>query len=396
MKATIAILRAMMLGALAACSEGSGYGQDDLQRDLDAIRDRGAVGVQARVTLDGEVLVGTGGVADVQTREPVPENGHYRIASTTKTFVATVVLQLVGEDRLSLDDTVEEHLPGVVSGGGHDGSAITIRDLLQHTSGIYDYNNDEAWNPFNALEIFEERRFYHYQPAELVAVAMRHPPIFEPGTARSYSNTNYVLAGMIIEAVTGNPWAEEVRDRIIEPLGLAQTTIANGPEMPDPHARGYYQFPDGGPLVDVTLLDPSAGDAGGAIISTPEDVTRFFSALLGGELLAPELLAEMQDSVPEGDGRYGLGLGWSPLSCGGGYWRHGGAVPGYLSYEGFNEDGSRGVVLSVSSWRADPIAGFAQDEASFELIDKVLCARRSSTFSRQIVWSAREKVELLA
>jgi D-alanyl-D-alanine carboxypeptidase len=143
--------------------------------------------------------------------------------------------------------------------------------------------------------------------------------------------------------------------------------------MPDPHARGYYQFPDGGPLVDVTLLDPSAGDAGGAIISTPEDVTRFLGALLSGELLAPELLAEMKDSVPEGDGRYGLGLGWSPLSCGGGYWRHGGAVPGYLSYEGFSEDGSHGVVLSVSSWRADDIANYGQDEASFELIDNVFC-----------------------
>jgi D-alanyl-D-alanine carboxypeptidase len=375
MKAIIAILLAVMLGALAACSEGSGYGQDDLQQDLDAIRDRGAVGVQARVTLDNEVLVGTSGVANVQTREPVPVNGRYRIASTTKTFVATVVLQLVGEGNLSLDDKVEEHLPGVVSGGGHDGSAITIRDLLQHTSGIYDYNLDEAWNPFNALDIFEERRFAHYAPEDLVAVAMRHPPIFEPGTARSYSNTNYVLVGMIIEAVTGNPWAEEVRDRIIESLGLEQTTVGDDPQMPDPHARGYYQFPDGGPLVDVTLLDPSAGDAGGAIISTPEDVTRFLGALLSGELLAPELLAEMKDSVPEGDGRYGLGLGWSPLSCGGGYWRHGGAVPGYLSYEGFSEDGSHGVVLSVSSWRADDVANYGQDEASFELIDNVFCKR---------------------
>jgi D-alanyl-D-alanine carboxypeptidase len=268
---------------------------------------------------------------------------------------------------------VKEHLPGVVQGNGHEGRAITIRDLLQHTSGIYDYNNDETWFPFNSLETFKERRFDHYEPGYLVAVAMRHPPIFEPGTARSYSNTNYVLAGMIIEAVTGNPWAEEVRNRIIEPLGLAQTMVGSGPQMLESHARGYYQFPDGGALVDVTLLDPSAGDAGGAVISTPEDVTRFFTALLGGELLTPELLTEMKDSVPEGDGRYGLGLGWSPLSCGGGYWRHGGAVPGYLSYEGFSEDGNHGVVLSVSSWRADDVANYAQDEASFELIDNVFC-----------------------
>src|SRR5690606_22774310 len=132
-----------MLVALPACSETSGYDQEDLQRDLDAIRSKGAVGVQARVTLGGEVMMATSGVADVQTRASVPQSGRYRIASTTKTFVATVVLQLVGEGRLSLDDTVEEHLPGVMRGSGHDGSAITIRDLLRHTSGIYDYNNDE-------------------------------------------------------------------------------------------------------------------------------------------------------------------------------------------------------------------------------------------------------------
>lgn len=376
MSKRIAVLLAAVIMALsvaAGCSETGGYGQDDLQRDVDAIRDSGAIGVQARVTRNGEVLVAVAGVADVHTREPVPENGYYRIGSTTKTFVAAVILQLVGEGRLSLDDLVEQHLPGVVSGGGHDGSAITIRDLLRHTSGIRDYNQDDDWNPFNALETFQERRLDHYEPEELVDVAMRHPPVFEPGTAYSYSNTNYVLAGMVIEAITGHSWAQEVRDRIIEPLGLEQTLVPDGAQMPTPHARGYYQFEPGGPLVDATQLDPSAGDAGGAIISTPKDVTRFFVALLGGELLPPDLLAEMQDTIPSAEGRYGLGLGWSPLSCGGGYWRHGGAVPGYLSYEGFSEGGSRGVVLSVSGWYADPVASAVQEEASINLIDNVFC-----------------------
>lgn len=363
-----ALVVAVGLGVGAARVAGPGYDQDALQRDLDAIRAAGATGAQARVTTaDGRVLVGISGVADTQTREPVPENGHYRIASDTKTFVATVVLQLAGEGRLSLDDTVDKHLPGVV----RDGSTITIRDLLRHTSGIYDYNQDDAWNPFARLETFQERRFRHYEPEELVAVAMRHPPHFKPGTERNYSNTNYVLAGMIVETVTGNPWGKEVNDRIVEPLGLEQTTVADGPQMPDPHAKGYTQFEPGGPLVDTTLLDPSAGDAGGAIISTPKDMTRFFRALLGGELLAPEQLAQMQDTVPEGDGRYGLGLGWSPLSCGGGFWRHGGAVPGYLSFEGFTED--RGAVLSVSSMSLDEMRDIAQGEASARLIDNALC-----------------------
>jgi D-alanyl-D-alanine carboxypeptidase len=371
-----AVVVALALGIVTGCLPQNSYNQDDLQRDVDAIRNSGTVGVQARVTNeDGDVLVATSGVADLDTREPVPINGHYRIGSNTKTFTATVVLQLAGEGELSLDDTVERHLPGVVEGTGNDGSTITIRDLLRHTSGIYDYNNDEDWDPFATIEIFEERRFEHYKPEDLVAVAMHHPPHFPAGTQRSYSNTNYVIAGMIIEAVTGNPWRQEVTDRIIEPLGLEETTVPDEATMPEPHAKGYHQFEQNGPLVDTTMLDPSAGGAGGAIISTPADMTRFFSALLAGDLLTPEMLAEMQDTVPEGDGRYGLGLGWSPLSCGDGYWRHGGAVPGYASWEGFSEDGARGVVLSMNSLHSygDARRDAGQADAASELIDNALC-----------------------
>ena len=372
--ARVALLATMALGITAACSADA-YSQDELQRDVEAIRHSGTVGVQAMVTTHGgDHRFATSGVADLDSRNPVPANGHYRIGSNTKTFTATVVLQLVGEGMLSLDDTVERHLPGVVRGSGHDGGAITIRDLLRHTSGIYDYNDDDAWVPFATRETFERRRFQRYEPEELVAVAMRHPPYFPAGTQHRYSNTNYVLAGMVIEAVTGNPWPQEIGDRIIEPLGLDHTTVPTGPRMPEPHARGYHQFEQGGPLVDTTLLDPSAGDAGGAIISTPEDMTRFFSALLGGDLLAPELLTQMQDTLPSADGRYGLGLAWSPLSCGGGYWRHGGAVPGYASAEGFTDDG-RGVVLSLSSLFAfgDEAKDSAQAAAATELIDNALC-----------------------
>jgi D-alanyl-D-alanine carboxypeptidase len=375
---TAAVAVALALAIVTGCLPWDSYDQEDLQRDVDAIRDSGTVGVQARVTSeDGDVLVATSGVADLDTREPVPVNGHYRIGSNTKTFTATVVLQLAGEGELSLDDTIERHLPGVVEGNDNDGSTIAIRDLLRHTSGIHDYNNDDDWDPFATSEIFQERRFEHYAPEDLVAVAMRHPPEFPAGTQHGYSNTNYLVAGMIIEAVTDNPWGQEVTDRIIEPLGLEGTTVPDGAMMPEPHAKGYHQFEPNGPLVDTTLLDPSAGGAGGAIISTPADMTRFFSALLAGDLLTPEMLAEMQDTVPSGDGRYGLGLGWSPLSCGDGYWRHGGAVPGYASWEGFREDGARGVVLSMNSLHSygDTRRDAGQADAASELIDNALCDR---------------------
>jgi D-alanyl-D-alanine carboxypeptidase len=370
----VTLAAVVALSMSAACSRSDTYSQLDLQRDVDAIRNAGTVGVQARVTIDDDVLVAASGVADIESREPVPFNGHYRIASNTKTFVATVVLQLVGEGELSLDDSVDDHLPGVVRGNGHDGSVITIRDLLRHTSGIYSYDDDDDVEPWLTADVYRQRRFIHYEPEDLVAVAMRHPPNGEPGIHHDYSNTNYVLAGMVIEAATGNPWAREVEDRIIEPLGLMQTMVPDGPEMPEPHAKSYYQFEPRGPLVDTTLLDPSAGDAAGAIISTPEDMTRFFRALVSGELLAPELLAEMQDSVASGDdNRYGLGLAWSPLHCGGGYWRHGGAAPGYASAEGFSEDGSRSVVISKSSMHQDETPDRAQGQATGELIANVLC-----------------------
>lgn len=375
-----AIGAAALVAAAAAlclatgCTPPNRYSQEDLQRDLDAIRNSGTVGVQAQVTGPGdEVLVATSGVGDLEARAPVPVNGHYRVGSTTKTFVATVVLQLVAEGALSLDDSVEQHLPGVLY-GAYDGGAVSVRDLLRHTSGIYDYNNDGDWNPFVSAERFAQRRDHRYHAAELVAVAMRHPPRFPPGTEWAYSNTNYVLTGMVIEAVTGNPWQDEVGSRIIEPLRLSGTSIPVGTELPAPHAQGYQQFEQGGRLVDATRLDPSAGDAGGAMISTPADMTRFFQALLGGELLPPVQLAAMQDTVPEPGGRYGLGLAWSELTCGGGYWRHGGAVPGWLSAEGFSPDGASGVVLSLSSLHNDPRRDTEQRTAVSTLIDNVLCA----------------------
>ena len=349
------------------------YSQEQLQADLDAIVAQGAVGAQARVTIGDGVFAATSGVADLQSREPVPADAYYRIGSTTKTFVATVILQLVDEGKLSLDDSLAQHLPNVIVGNGYDDTAITVRDLLQHTSGIFDYNMDEAWFPFAEQTVFEARQFEQYEPEALVAVALAHRPRFLPGHDRSYANTNYIVAGMLIEAVTGNSWASEVEQRIIEPLNLQHTLIPDDAQMPSPHAKGYYQFEPNQPLVDVTVLDPSAGGAGGAIVSNSADITRFFSALLGGELLSSQQLQQMKTTLPEMEGRYGLGLGWSPLSCGGGYWRHGGAVPGYLSYEGFSDEGSRGVVLSVSSWRVDANS-VAQDEAAHSLINTVFCS----------------------
>jgi D-alanyl-D-alanine carboxypeptidase len=364
----------MLVAVLTACGSDDG---SELQRDADAILALGVTGVQARViTENGEHLTVTAGVAETVGNQPVDPDGFFRIGSDTKPFVATVALQLVGEGALALDDTVEEHLPGVVAGNGNDGSLITVRHLLQHTSGIH-----EDYPGFDTPEQFLEKRFDPYPPEELVARAMSHPPDFAPGTAWAYSNTGYMLVAMIIERVTGNRWYEEVDARIVRPLGLEHTLFpGDAATLPAPHARGYQRFTAGGDLVDVTeMID---WNASGGLISTTADVNRFFRALLDGTLLRPAELAEMQRTVPVGEpveqlwpgGRYGLGLRMRPLPCGGVYWGHGGGGSGYMTEDGVTADGRRSVVMSMSSTLAESFESLVeQQHAADALVEHALC-----------------------
>ncbi|MFJ5116824.1 serine hydrolase domain-containing protein [Kitasatospora sp. NPDC088548] len=353
-----------------------GYGQDDLRRDTDAIRALGVTGVQARVTTGpGRDLVATSGVAEAGTDRPVPRDGYFRMASTGKALVATVVLRLVDEGRLALDDTVDRRLPGLVDGNGNDGRRITIRQLLQHTSGIH----DDDLPGFTTPQEYDERRYDTYTPQQIVALAMRHRPDFPPGTGWRYSNTGYALLDMIIEKVTDRPWHQEVEDLVLKPLGMDHTYLPGStPTLRRPHADGYQVFPSG-ERVDVTeviLPDP------GGYVSTTADVNRFFQALLGGELLPRARLAEMRDTVPVSEeiqafwphGRYGLGLVGRPLSCGGGYWSHEGGDGGYITLNGATDDGSRTVTVSMSTALNDsPDSALRQERAASDLVDHALC-----------------------
>jgi D-alanyl-D-alanine carboxypeptidase len=369
---------AVLVAAMAACGAGRGGDQAELQRDADAIRDVGVTGVQARmITENGEHVVATSGVADTTGNTKVDPEGYFRIGSDTKPFVATVVLQLVGEGALALDDTVERHLPGVVAGNGNDGNAITIRNLLQHTSGIHD-----DYPGFDTPEEYQQRRFRPLPMEQLVARAMSHPPDFAPGTGWGYSNTGYMLLAMVVERVAGRPWHEEVTARIVRPLGLEHTFLPGDPGLPEPHARGYQRFVPGGALVDVTeLFDPNPS---GGLVSTTADLNRFYRARLDGTLLGPAELAQAQRTVPVNEqveqlwpgGRYGLGLRERPLSCGGVYWGHGGGGAGYVTEGGVTPDGSRSVVVSMSSTLTEsPDSYLRQQEAADLLVDRALCRR---------------------
>ncbi|MGW7258305.1 serine hydrolase domain-containing protein [Streptomyces sp. NPDC054834] len=352
--------------------------QSSLQDKVNAIMATGTVGVLARSTGPGGQRRHAGaGLADTATGESARTGDRFRIASASKTYVATVVLQLVGEGRLSLDDTLEDWLPGVVSGNGNDGSEITVRQLLQHTSGLFNYTAD-----FPALADvagFQADRYKTWTDEQLVAIALRHAPDFAPGAKWEYSNTNYILAGMIIKKATGHSWQQEVTRRIIKPLGLRHTLApTTDTRIPGRHLHGYSNFGGSGTTIDVTEFNPSAAGAAGAMISTTADMTRFYSALLGGRLLRPAELAAMKTTVRTPDldvvwpgASYGLGLMRIPLSCGGSYYSHAGDFPGYSTRDGISPDGRRVVVMETTG---DGASDLSTEQAQNRLIDQELCA----------------------
>ncbi|GAA4605141.1 serine hydrolase domain-containing protein [Actinoallomurus liliacearum] len=290
-----------------------------------------------------------------------------RIGSNTKTFTAVVVLQLVGEGRIRLDEPIETYLPGLIRGDGIDGRHITVRQLLQHTSGLPNYTSLFA----NGFLPYQHR---YFEPRELLDLALAKKADFPPGTKWEYSNTNYVVAGLLVEKITGRPMAEQITDRVITRIGLRHTYFpgVGDQTIRRPHPEGYAKDDPKAPLTDVTESDPSMGWAAGQMISTPSDVDRFFTALLAGRLLAPAQLKEMRTTVaaPEmGKGvRYGLGLMSSPLSCGGVAWGHGGDIPGYSTSNAATEDG-RAVTIAVTELPTD----LAQIGHLNAAVDAALC-----------------------
>ncbi|KAB2373215.1 serine hydrolase domain-containing protein [Actinomadura montaniterrae] len=316
---------------------------------------------------DGGTTVLTSGVGDVRNRTPVPRDSRFRIGSVTKTFVATVVLQLVGEHRVVLDAPVERYLPGVIRGHGNDGRRITVRQLLQHTSGLPDYL--DYITPQDVLK----DPLAHHDLRAMVDVALAHHRVFKPGRDWKYSNTNYLVAGLLIENVTGRPYGEEITRRIIEPLGLHATSVpGDSPAIPGPHPRGYVRPGEGAPLMDVTELNPTVAGPGGGMVSSASDLGRFMGALLDGRLLAPAQLREMMRTRPTGntDGRaYGLGLESRPLPCGGLYWGHTGDMLGFETVTGATTGGRQATVMV----NLDPGGSDAQDADMETAVQTALC-----------------------
>ncbi|MFF0234318.1 serine hydrolase domain-containing protein [Micromonospora sp. NPDC005254] len=339
--------------AFAAESGRPAGPRDTVQRQLDRlVSEEGFPGVLASVRgTGGRVRDYTAGVSDLRSHGPVPRDGQVRIGSNTKTFTAVVVLQLVGEGRIDLDATVEHYLPGVVRGNGNDGGAITVRQLLQQTSGLPDYDDVLFTQPQDLVD----KSHSYYQPRRLVDAALTNAPHFAPGAKWEYSNTNYVLAGLIVEQVTERPIGEEITNRIIRPLGLRDTYWPGVGEqrLRGTHPHGYVAVAPGAEWVDVTDMDPSLGWAAGQLVSTPDELRTFFEALVGGRLLKPAQQAAMMTTVPApgfeptGEYEYGLGIARHELPCGGDGWGHGGDIQGFETRNLVTEDG-RGAVVAVT------------------------------------------------
>jgi D-alanyl-D-alanine carboxypeptidase len=332
----------------------------ELERLLDQIVAAGAPGAAARVRDGQHVTQAASGVADLRSGRPMRSGLTYRVGSLTKPFVATVVLQLVAEGRLSLSDTVQRWLPGILPYGDQ----VTIRQLLSHTSGVPDYTLE----PLVRLYTFPHGRFRAWRPRELVALIADQPPDFPPGTAWSYSNTGYILAGLIVQAATGHKLGQELARRIFRPLGLRDTYFpVNRPTIPGRNARGYSIDPfaqQPGPLRDFTVYNPSLAWAAGALVSTLADLQRFFRALLGGRLLPPRLLAEMTTPVDTGVPGFGYGLGVAVIQTPAGrVIGHDGAIPGFLNIVLSTEDGRRQLGLMMNEELATPAVSEAFNQA---------------------------------
>ncbi|WP_017559342.1 serine hydrolase domain-containing protein [Nocardiopsis baichengensis] len=344
-------------GADTPGTDAAGQDRPELQRAIEEIVESGFLGVSLRVRDQRGEWAGSAGRAELGGTAAPATDAFTRIGSTTKTFAAALVLRTVAEGRIGLDAPAADHLPGF----GLD-ERITVRMLLQHTSGVFNFTGEfdaegtlipGVTTPYGATtEEWLDGRLASHRPEDLVRPALSKPPRFEPGAEWSYSNTNYVLARLLVESVTGRTFPEEMQRQILGPLGLTGTVLPeDSPEIPAPHARAYFRYEKDGvqETVDITRQNPSWLSTGGDMISTTEDLAVFLSALLGGQLLPPELVVEMctprSTGIPSMD--YGLGVFVQETESGT-VINHNGGVPGYAALAAAAPDGSTTLTAVIN------------------------------------------------
>jgi D-alanyl-D-alanine carboxypeptidase len=371
-RVAVALCSAGVIALTAACGGTSRHSPTSarearekatIQRALDRLTAAGAPGAIVLVRHGNQTLRLTSGYANLEKKTPMRPTDRFRIGSVTKTFVATVTLQLVGEGKLALDDPVERWLPGLVP----NAKTITVRELLNHTSGLFDVTNDQG---FIARVLWKPTEVW--TPRKMIAMATAHKSLFAPGTTWSYSNTGYILLGLIVEAASGNPIGAELDRRIFRPLGLRATSFASSPSISGTYAHGYFPLAGSRPR-DASVFSQSSTWAAGAIVSTTDDLANFYRALLRGRLLRPRLLQAMETTVPvapdpQGGGS-GLGLFETGLPCGR-VWGHEGTAFGYKTITYSSRDAARQIVVMVNESPPSPAVANALER----LVDTAYCS----------------------
>ncbi|MFC4536555.1 serine hydrolase domain-containing protein [Sphaerisporangium dianthi] len=376
--------RAAAADSGAVPEAAAGQDRPELQKAIEEMVDSRFVGVSLRVHDERGEWAGSAGAAELGGTAKPPINGHVRIGSNTKTFTATLVLRLVAEGKIGLDVPAADYLPEF----GLD-PRITVRMLLQHTSGVFNFSGEVYDDgtivpgipiPYGTTgKEWVDNRFKAYRPQELVELALSKPARFEPGMGWSYSNTNYVLARLVIEKVTGRTYAEEMQRLILGPLGLSGTVVPDAsPEIPEPHAHAYYRYEEYGEqkTIDITRQNPSWISTGGDMISTTQDLHTFISALLGGKLLPAPLLAEMCTPHPTGipNMDYGLGVFVLATDGGGTVISHNGAAAGHAALMYSTPDGRKTLTAALNCVDdADLSIAAAFQRVQQRLLNEVFC-----------------------
>ncbi|RJL36202.1 class A beta-lactamase-related serine hydrolase [Bailinhaonella thermotolerans] len=378
---------AVMAGAPAA---GARSGPDDgrLRSALEEVHRAGMVGIDAAVRAGGREWRGASGVADLATGRPLRPGTRHRVGSITKTFTAAAILQQVEKGRVRLDAPIGRYLPDVVP--GERGRKITVRMLLNHTSGLSEYLLAAFPSlagfpslPDMSAKSLDDNRFRRFRPEELIKMGLALPAK-EPGSLPGvYSNTNYLILGLLLEKVTGAKAEDYITEHVIRRAGLRHTTLPAGPRIKGPHPR-MYEAMHGllDPPRDYSVYDPSWVGVGASLVSTVEDLNRFYSALLGGRIVSRASLARMQRTVPvstqvyEDTIEYGLGLRKVTIPGCGTFWGHDGTMWGAGALSLTRADGARQMSQAINLMRWNTLD--ASGEPRPHPIDKAL-----SAFQRQ-------------
>ncbi len=313
----------------------------------EAMNSAGIPGAIVGIWSRNEEYVKAFGVASTATGSPMQLDFYSRIGSVTKTFTATAVLKLVDEGKVGLDDPIATYVDGVPGG-----EAITVRQLATMRSGLTDYTKVEG---FEETVAADPRR--DFPPAELLGWAFTAPAQFVPGERFEYSNTNYVLLGLLVERVSGKPFGDYLAESILAPLKLERTAFPTGTQFPAPHAHGYTDsFEDGGPPLDAADWSSSFTWAAGAMTSTLPDMRIWVPALATGALLSPELQRQRLQTTPQpgGPADFGYGMGVFTVA---GWIGHNGSVPGYQTVAVYLPERETTLVVMINTDIAVPGGG---------------------------------------